>query len=477
MSASYRERPVFGWPIDWATLPQSKLEYDLREVAIGFGTHAFYGEQDAVIRGWRFVCWLDDGAAIQEFEDFFDGLNGRLIGFWLPTPEAAFRIVAGVDATRFKIEACGLATWWEDHPCAYLWLTKDGQDPQGAKITGVTANGDGTETVTVEESVSVDATWHARWLAYVRLADDIEQGEFRGEGRLKATVQVIELPAEYAEIETGSKPVFLYHFFTKAGEQVDWYWTSFAWDLEDIDGIDWLAKRITHGSLVRSTRGINQLTLESDREEPLSLLVPPVLAQALFVEVREASYDSLSAQTVIFSGRVMGASCEGRRLTLKCSTLMDTGTRCPTFLLSRRCNHRLYESNTCRVSQAAFQKACTVAAINGRLVTVTFPEAYGLAANWFANGWIETGTGHQLDRKTILTSTVESSQQVTLTLTHPLSWAALDDAALVVPGCDGTESQCATKFSNFINYGGHRFALRNLSLRAVEVPAISGGKK
>lgn len=44
-------------------------------------------------------------------------------------------------------------------------------------------------------------------LAYVRLAEDTERGEFTAESRRVRTLQVVELPAEYAQIETGTRPV------------------------------------------------------------------------------------------------------------------------------------------------------------------------------------------------------------------------------------------------------------------------------
>lgn len=480
MSTTYQSRPVFDSVIDWVTLPKSRIEYDLRTLSLGFGTDLLYGEQDAVIRGWQFVCWADGEEEIQDLDEFFDALLGRLVGFWLPTPQAAFRIVDGVSGTQFKVADCGLADWWADHPCAYLWLTKDGQTAQAAQITAVVDNGDGTETVTTSETVTVDETWEARWLAYVRLADDREEAEFTAEGKLRRTVKVVELPAAYTAIETGSKPVFFYHFWTTAGTQVNWRFTSFAWDLAGalaVNGLDWTAERITHGALTKTTRGVSDVTIEVDRIEPASLVVPPLLAQPLFVEITQADYSSLVDQTTLFYGRVMGGSTAGRRISLRCSSLADASGKCPALLFSGRCNYRLGQADTCGVDLSTFQASVTIDSISGRDVTVSGVGLTGLAADWFALGWIETGADDETDRRTILTSTAESGGAVTLTLNAPLSWAEASDTATVTPGCDGRASVCTSKFSNFVNWGGHRFALRNLALQAVEVPAISGGKK
>lgn len=480
MDTTYDDRPVWTWPTDWATLPTSRIEYDLRTLALGFGTDLLYGEQDHVVRGWQFVAWADSEAEIQELDDFFDDLTGRLVGFWLPTPEVAFRIVDGISGTQFTVADCGLADWWADHPDAYLWLTKDGSDPQGAQITAVVDNGDGTETVTTSETVTADETWKAVWLAYVRLASDDEQAEFTAESRLKRTVSTVELPTEYSALETGAKPVWFYHFWTEEGTQVDWRFTSLAWDLAGdyaVNGLDWTAERISHGSLAKSTRGATSVSIEVERIEPASLMVPPTLAQPLFVSILKSDFSTIGFQTTEFTGRVTGARTSGKRITLECTGHADAAGKCPAMLFSRRCNYRLYQSVTCGVTQASYEVAVTIDTISGRTVTVSGVGLSGLAADYLALGWIETGSDDETDRKTILSSTAESGGSVTLTLNAPLSWAVVTDSATVVPGCDGKAATCTSKFSNFANFGGHLFALRNLALQAIEVPAASPGKK
>ncbi|MBN2507025.1 MAG: hypothetical protein JXQ71_10055 [Verrucomicrobia bacterium] len=62
-------------------------------------------------------------------------------------------------------------------------------------------------------------------------------------------------------------------------------------------------------------------------------------------------------------------------------------------------------------------------------------------------------------------------------LNAALSFAVATDPGTLYPRCDGADTPCQLKFSNFANWGGHRIPLRNLTLKAVEIKAGSGGKK
>lgn len=101
----------------------------------------------------------------------------------------------------------------------------------------------------------------------------------------------------------------------------------------------------------------------------------------------------------------------------------------------------------------------------------------GTPAHWFAGGWLETGSGSTFELRTIVASNAASGSNVALLLNAPLLFANPNALARLFPGCDGTEGACKTKFSNFVNFGGHRFALRNLAIKAVEVKVSAGGKK
>jgi hypothetical protein len=125
----------------------------------------------------------------------------------------------------------------------------------------------------------------------------------------------------------------------------------------------------------------------------------------------------------------------------------------------------------------AFALNATVDAIDGRTLTVAGSGFVGEGANHFAEGWIEVGSGESLEVRTILQSGAESGGKVDLTLNAPLVLAEVGASAILFPGCDGRDVTCASKFGNFLNWGGHRVPLRNLTLNALNISAGTGAKK
>jgi hypothetical protein len=251
-------------------------------------------------------------------------------------------------------------------------------------------------------------------LAYVRLADDTEQAEFDSEQRQRRTVQVVELPAEYAQAETGDRPVYLYRIWVGEGdEQVNWYWTSFAWDLEDVAGQTYNARRITHGAIQYDTTGARQgVTLDVDREidgSPFKLAFPAHGCQSIHVAISRADYSDLTSAQALFQGVVTEVSASGRVLRVKCATWWGAATTSvPAFLFGPRCPYRVFEPSTCRLARVEYEQAVTLSAVDGRLVTVSSPGLTGVAANWFAEGWLEVGTGLAREVRLVLTSGPES---------------------------------------------------------------------
>lgn len=479
----YSGRPVFPFEIDWATVPVARMEVALNTVDPGFGDVTFWKDQEHVIHGWQFGLPLV-GEQVAVCEQFFDALRGRLHGFWIQTPVQAFRVVAGSTTSVFLAADRQGAENVSALPALYVSFTKRGQDTQRGKVASIVDEGDGTERVTLTEalSVGVDATWQAWVLAYVRLSDDTERGNFDGEGLLYRTFRVVELPHEYTALETSQRPVFFYLFETKdGGATVQWRQTSFAWDIDD--GTDtWSARKITHGSIRRSIDvGREELSIEAEFEDtsPLYQMVPPALAMPLYLTVYEADFATPESKSVLFTGRIIGpCELEGKTIKAKAGSVLDIiGASTPAMQLQQRCNYRLFEPATCRVLRGSYEDDVVLTSIVGRVIVITGAALAGRAANWYAEGFIETGAAQEFERRTILSSTAAVGTSVTITLNAPLYYAAPADGATVLPGCDGTPDTCITKFSNFRNFGGHRFAFRNLTLKALETPEIAGGKK
>jgi hypothetical protein len=101
-----------------------------------------------------------------------------------------------------------------------------------------------------------------------------------------------------------------------------------------------------------------------------------------------------------------------------------------------------------------------------------------LPSGWFAEGWVDVGTGLHRELRTILASTPAGvGTAITLTLAYPFHRDQEGKAAALRPGCNGKADTCTAKFANFVNWGGHRSVSRNLTLTGLPVPEASGGKK
>ena len=478
---TYLTRPVLETQINWAASLSRAVQYDLRELMLGFGAEQFAPLQSHVVHGFMVSLDLNTEADIVAHDDFTAALKGRLTGFWLPSPQAAFAIAAGEDATHFDITDQDLTNTLADHPARYVRFTKDGQTAQHAKVTAVTDNGDGTERVTVDASITVDATWEAHWLHYVRLATDEESAGCLGEGRQKRAVKMLELPTEYAAFETGESPVYLYHFWMNTSPVVHWRYTSFGADLVS-GGNTFTSKAITHGEIRRGgDASAETVTIEAFYEtgHPLALGLPYPTAKPINVEILEAAYATPSTTTTLFSGRIEKPPRKGKKITATALSVLDfDGKRILDGLIGSRCAYQLYEPNTCGVSQAAHQiTGCTIDTITGRVIRVSKTGLGAWAANHFSFGWIETGSGAGFELRTILQDTVVSGTVRELTLNLPLVNAIAGGTLTVVPGCDGKWDTCQTKFSN-TNALLHPFVPeKNPTLTAIPITVSQGGKK
>jgi uncharacterized phage protein (TIGR02218 family) len=462
---TYLSRPVFTYPFNWAEALQKSFSFDLRAMQIGFGPEVYAAKQLRVTRGFEFGTLATCLGDIAWLEDFFNQLYGPLTGFWLPTDQSEMTVKAVVDTTHFDITAQELASTWSDSPAIYLWFTKLGVTPQAAKITNVETIDAVTERITLDAAVpllggdtGVGSIKVSR-LLYVRLAGDEEQAEFIAEQFQRRTIRVVELPTEYVSWETGERPVFLYHFWVKFPTTTDhWYFTSFAETLT-VGGQDYAPQPITHGELKTGLKADTE-SLQIDSVmftgNPLAQFVPFTLPFPLQVEIIETTLPGFGAPTILFAGTIQSVEAKGKRLTANCVSLIDAFERkLPRHVFQTRCNYALFEPSTCKLSRADFEIAATITAIDGTDPTiVAVSVASDLATHWFAEGWIEVGTGNAVEMRTVKDSTRIDATHQTLHLTRPLFANTVGAALAALPGCDHRNTTCQTKFNNYTNFGG-----------------------
>lgn len=479
--STYLTRPVLTNAINWKSPLVKTFAYDLREMQIGHGAQVYDPLQDQVVQGLEFQVDLRTLAEIQAWDDFFATLRGAMTGFWLPSNRFEMRIKANVSATQFTIKHQNLAAWYTAHPSAYLWFTKSGQTSKGAKIVGVVEVDATTERVTVDASVNVDATWDVARLHYVRLASTEERAEFVAEQWQTRKVRVVEVPTEYAAVETGQRPVFFYHFWIEYPTGTEhWRFTSFDQAIS-AEGETWAPEPVTHGQL--------RQTAKADREEvsieaywsattPLRLFIPFMLPLPLKVEIVKRTLPTLTAKTILFVGEVRSVEPKGKKLVARCSSFLDAmDRRVPSFLIQKDCNYILFEPNTCRAVAATYAKSATITTINRDVIRVTHASLTGLGTGWFDGGWLQMGTGADLEYRAIMASTEIGGGVHELVLNQRLAVGVVSDAVTLYPGCDRTFATCGTKFANSDNFGGFPFIpRRNPALRSKPLDEVDGKK-
>ena len=490
---NYLTRPVFEFPIDWSDPVNQRFDFDLRELSLGFGAELFLALQSHVVSGYNAGLVLKTNDEIEAFDAFFAALTGRLQGFWFPAPFLAAQIVGAVSATQFDIRDIGLRDTLADHPDVYLLVKRPGLAARPCKINAVALQSAGIERVTLTAALgtpvtTADSLWR---LHYVRLADDVERGRFMKGRRATArtsghrTAARIRKPTRRANCRS---------IFTTSGtaEPMNWHWrfTSFAANV--VSGNQLFTKsNLTHGAIKKSIRLDNEgaeIEAAFDGNHPLALFLPIPFSRSLQVEILEASFADPNTTRTLFVGRVRTVADEGDKLVAKCDSWAGVLARkFPGAIIGPTCNWEVFDRN-CGLERWKKETIGDVVSVDNtvypptltlQLIAGSTQEDEWMTADWFARGWIETGSGVGFQVRTILASTGDAPDtQVTLTLNHGVA-VAVGQRVHLVPGCDGSIAHCRDKFRNFPNgFGGFpAVPERNLSLQAVEATTSAGGKK
>ena len=269
-------------------------------------------------------------------------------------------------------------------------------------------------------------------------------------------------------------------------------YTSYERDLT-YGGNTYAAKKLSHGDIKTGLAlDRDELSIDCDGLEIPTLLDVALLRSEvpLMLTVRRAEITGVGTAgnaTTAWSGEVAAAAIKGKRLSAKASSLGSAFDRkAPRFYLQPGCNHALF-STGCGLSASTFAHTATLTAVGTAGYPYTFTigslarsgGAVLTAADVFAGGWLEIGTGASLSRRAILASTAVSGLACVLTLSGDPSPFPSNGATITIyPGCDGRKETCAATFGNFLNFGGHPFVpTGNPSLFKLSSDAGSGGKK
>jgi len=207
-------------------------------------------------------------------------------------------------------------------------------------------------------------------------------------------------------------------------------------------GEDFTAEPISRSAL-KSTDDINSttLTIRTMRDNPFTV-VALTAQQPASVTV----YGELSDSTwaTIWKGRMVSMNMQGSEAEIVTEGLLSIIQR-PALNARYQilCRHVLY-GNFCGVTAATYKFVGTVDAVDGTALTITGLDAE--ANGYYEGGYCKFGT---YDFRTIVSHIGDD-----IVIYNAVPGLVVTTAVDVYPGCDHTETDCGTKYSNLVNYGG-----------------------
>jgi len=185
---------------------------------------------------------------------------------------------------------------------------------------------------------------------------------------------------------------------------------------------------------------------------PLRAFTLMALERRLHIEIRECDPTAVADSVRMrFKGEVETAPSRGKVYTAKASLLGNSLRRLvPNFYYQRNCNNELGD-DLCGVDLDAQSETGEVDAIDGVLVDVDVGGSE--AADWWALGYAEFGTGDDIELRFIMRS-APITDGTRLTIHRPLRAIEVADSVEIFPGCDGQYASGCSKYSNQDNFGG-----------------------
>ena len=491
---TYLSRLVFDFPVDWGQTPRAGFSYDLEDMENPFGVLAFAPTQRYEVAGWDVTITLEGSTALKEWDDFEASTRGRLVGFWFPTTSELAKVADqslggfGVgDEYKILIEDDGLVDAWNTYPELHVWLSASGQTSIAAEVTGVAAGPAGYEVVTLSIlRPAIDPGWMLTRLIYARFTQDENQRELERPELVNISLRVVELPTEYANLETGQTKVWFYRFFnggpgTAADLVNDWFYTSFPAAIAStyagtIASKSHESKPISHGHLQVGISELGStLVLDGFYETggPFEQMFPRKTGLPLWLELRWADYASPNSTTLLYTGEATRCGANGNKLNLTFTNAGFARRRFPVLQRQSWCSYKFGDADTCKKSLVGLSKAVTVSVISGRSVTVTGAGLNTTAAA-YADGLVDIGTGRTREIIAIRDSADAGAGDVLLTLAREPRFAVAATGTLT-PGCRKDPASC-TAYGNFDNFPGLQY-MPDSNPTVTPAPRESGNNK
>jgi len=505
--------PNFSRPLDWTEMP------DVVYQQVGFLRQEQQRAYDhRTARGQELEFYQADRDSLSKIESFWRSCLATTLRFMVPTYRGDLRLLADTPggATLIRCEKSYFSDPAREAQPGdpFVALIDAASNVTPYQVSTADLPGETDLTATVNVAAFPAATTILSHLLLARFAEPALEWTYTTPYLATARVKFIELPSEYQSdalsnfllAETGDflqseagdfliteatlapatlpQPAYLF-IFTEAGIATSLY-TSYESPITVPSGkyAGTYAPAPFSFDKVKVGLKLDQEKLEIKSFKfagnPLNKMWPFALDAILTVEIVEVDAVTPSSSTAIsrFFGDVWSIDSDYKVEAIPFGNLFDR--KFPRFLLSVSDNYTQFSPPT-HISELSFQYSGTLpAAIDGTSQTLLVASAAGgsQASSFFAGGWLETGSGATLERRSILESAPAGPGLVQLWIDRPLIKAAGSAACVFYPGYDGSIDQCDAKFSNRINFGGHAYIPNvNPSVKAVKPQQVKGGKK
>jgi len=509
--------PNFARPLDWTEMP------DVFYQQVGFlRREQLRDYQHKVPRGQELEFYQADRTSLSKIETFWRNSLGTTLRFCVPTYRGDLRMLADTPGGAALIR-CEKSFFSDPSretqpgdPFIALIDINSVVTPYQVTTTDLPTETDLNATVNVAAFPAASTIVSALLLA--RFADAKLEWDYTTPYLGTARIKFVDLPAEYAGdflsstliLENGTdtfvtedglnfliteatsvlppvlpQPAYLF-ILTETGITTSRY-TSY-------ENTITIASGNYAGTYTPAPLAFDKVkvTLKLDQEKmdiqsfkfvgnPLNKLWPFALDGILTIEIVEVDSQNPSSTTAIsrFYGDVWSIDSAYKAVGIPFGNLFDR--KFPRFLFQVTDNYQQFSAPT-QISAASFLYTGTLpATINttSQTIGVTSATAYAQVQSFFAGGWLETGTGANFERRSIIESTPSGTANVvTLYIDRPLLKATGSQSVNFYPGYDGSIIQCDNKFNNRINFGGHPFIPNiNPGVRAIKPKATKGGKK
>ncbi|MBI5768769.1 MAG: phage BR0599 family protein [Verrucomicrobia bacterium] len=335
-----------------------------------------------------------------------------------------------------------------------------------------------------------------------RFSENAVKLTFTSDQAAEAKIAMLQVPWEIAGVE-GENPeqapdAYFYKLWLDVpGGPVVWRFTNWEHDLVRSDwsgvGYEEATYKGDVNALFQHDKISHAIDLSDDpvtigswifQGNPLVRVVQRVLDVPLQIEIRRGDPANPNAAAVVYSGEVLEADNEGRRLSASTAVLGGLlDVKVPNFFFGPVCNYQ-FTGPGCNTNgsmdPADWTFAGTIVSQVGSDLTIAVtsnPPAAALVADYFAKAWLKSGDGDNFELRQIVRSEDLGGGQQKFKLKRPLRNVVVGAAVTFRPYCSGTRAECEVKFDNYINMGAHpHIGSRNLSVPSRDVNTPTGKK-